>query len=72
MSSKKTDFVLTKVNTPINGPDYQGRNSCQSCRHINYNGSVCGQQVSPLYGQKINAEKWCRYWSPSTKRNINL
>ncbi len=64
MSSKKIDLVYTKVKSPVQTPDFQGVTSCQSCRWIDYNGSVCGNLVSPLYGQKITPEKWCRYWAP--------
>jgi hypothetical protein len=74
MSSEKMDLSIgLKLTTNVNqGYFYQGRNSCQCCRYVNYNGEVCSQPVSPLYAKKVGAENWCRFWSPKVGQNIPL
>jgi len=54
--------ITALTNSPYQqGFTFFGKQSCQSCRNVDYNGEKCNCTVSPLYGKPISTTDWCRY-----------
>lgn len=67
MKAKDVHVKIGERITPLaktpyqNGFTYFGKQSCQSCRNVDYNGQKCNCTVSPNYGKQITTKDWCRY-----------